>query len=207
VGAGADAAAAWRPLTADVGATRVSLVGFADHPRDFAANDERAGIAFAPLDRGAPGRVLDAMQSTAADVVLVTPHWGPNMTAEPVASVRRAGPALVEAGARLVAGHSAHCFHGVAWIDDALVCYDLGDFVDDYAVHPERRNDLGLLWLVDVDGGVPHRVEAVPLFLDYCFTRMAVGDEADWIEQRFRAACAAFGSRVRKERGRLVVER
>ena len=45
------------------------------------------------------------------------------------------------AGATLVAGHSAHVFHGVA----DRVIYDLGDFIDDYATDPALRNDLGLL--------------------------------------------------------------
>jgi poly-gamma-glutamate capsule biosynthesis protein CapA/YwtB (metallophosphatase superfamily) len=42
------------------------------------------------------------------------------------------GRSLVQAGATLVAGHSAHVFHGVR--DHVL--YDLGDFVDDYAIDP-----------------------------------------------------------------------
>ncbi|MER3412534.1 MAG: poly-gamma-glutamate biosynthesis protein, partial [Thermoleophilia bacterium] len=78
-----------------------------------------------------------------ADLVLVTPHWGPNMAVEPVPHVRRAACELVEAGASLVAGHSAHVFQGV----QGRVLYDLGDFLDDYRVDPELRNDLGLLWL------------------------------------------------------------
>ena len=36
----------------------------------------------------------------------------------------------------LVAGHSAHIFHGVA----RSVLFDLGDFLDDYAVDRELRN-------------------------------------------------------------------
>jgi poly-gamma-glutamate synthesis protein (capsule biosynthesis protein) len=54
--------------------------------------------------------------------------------------VRTAAEALVAAGATLVAGHSAHIFHGVA----GRVLFDLGDFLDNYAVDPELRNDLGL---------------------------------------------------------------
>ena len=43
---------------------------------------------------------------------------------------------------------SAHVFHGVA----ARVLYDLGDFLDDYRVDRKLRNDLGLLFLVDLVG-------------------------------------------------------
>jgi poly-gamma-glutamate synthesis protein (capsule biosynthesis protein) len=124
------------------------------------------------------------------------------MTPEPVPHVRAAAAALRAAGADLVAGHSAHVFHGV----EDRVLYDLGDFIDDYAVDPVLRNDLGLLWLVAFEGAVPVRLEAVPLFLDYCHTRLARGEEEAWIRRRFREACRAFGTEVREERGRLVVE-
>jgi hypothetical protein len=81
----------------------------------------------------------------------------------------------------------------------------MGDFLDDYAVDPVLRNDLGLLFLVTLDGGGPSRLEAVPLKLDYCYTRLADGEDARWIRGRFRSACAEFGTEVAEENGRLVV--
>ena len=87
------------------------------------------------------------------------------MVADPVPHVRRAAHALRDAGATIVAGHSAHVFHGV----DGNVLYDLGDFLDDYATSA-LRNDLGLLFLVELDELGPRRLEAVPLALDFCRT-------------------------------------
>ena len=101
----------------------------------------------------------------------------------------------------MVAGHSAHVFHGVA----GRVLFDLGDFLDDYAVDPALRNDLGLLWLVDIDEHGPRRLEAVPLALDFCHTRLAEGEEAAWVRRRFRQACAELGTDVGERDGRLVV--
>jgi poly-gamma-glutamate synthesis protein (capsule biosynthesis protein) len=132
-----------------------------------------------------------------ADAVLVTPHWGPNMTSEPPRYVQRAAHALLDAGATIVAGHSAHVFHGVA----PRVLYDLGDFVDDYAVDRRLRNDLGLLFLVDL---ADDRLEAIPLKLEFALTRLARDDDAAWIRRRFTQACAAFGTAVAEENGRLV---
>ena len=84
--------------------------------------------------------------------MLVSPHWGPNMTVRTGgAHPGRAARALLAAGATLVAGHSAHVVHGAA----RAVLYDLGDLVDDYAVDAQLRNDLGLLFLVDLDAGRP----------------------------------------------------
>src|SRR5690606_9511796 len=160
-----------------------------------------------------PAWPLDAIAEVrrrGADVVVVTPHWGPNMVPEPVGHVRAAAAAFRRAGADVVAGHSAHVFHGVDLAGEGVVLHDLGDFLDDYAVDPVLRNDRGLLFLVDVelaDGRASvTRVEAVPLALDFCRTRLAAPDEADWIARRFRDACAAMGSEVEEVDGRLVID-
>lgn len=201
VGAGHDVEQARAPTILESGGFRLGVLGVCDHPEDFAAGPERPGVAFADLRDGVPDWLREAIGSIEADAVLVTPHWGPNMTPAPVPHVRRAAPVLLRAGATLVAGHSAHVFQGV----QGRVLFDLGDFIDDYAVDPVLRNDLGLLWLVTLDGEGPVRLEAVPLFLEFCHTRLADGEDAAWIRKRFRDACAALGTDSTEEDGRLVV--
>jgi len=203
VGAGPALDEARRPVILDAAGLRVAVVGATDHPADFAAGPARPGVAYADLADGVPEWLLAAVRDAAAhaDAVLVTPHWGPNMTRAPVPHVRRAAAALVEAGATLVAGHSAHLPHGVG----GRVLYDLGDFLDDYAADPRLRNDLGLLFVVTVDGGGPVGLEAVPLKLDFCRTSLAAGTDAAWMRRRFRDACAALGTDVAEADGRLVV--
>jgi len=85
------------------------------------------------------------------------------------------------------------------------VLFDLGGFIDDYAVDPVLRNDLGLLWLVTLDESGPRELEAVPLMLDLCRTRLADGADAAWVEQRFAHACRAMGTEVTAEGQRLKV--
>jgi poly-gamma-glutamate capsule biosynthesis protein CapA/YwtB (metallophosphatase superfamily) len=204
VGAGPDVATARSPAVLESDGFRLAVLGAADHPEDFAAEDGRPGIAFAELRDGAASWLGEAIRSsgTDSDAVLITPHWGPNMTPEPMPHVRRAAKTLTDAGATLVAGHSAHVFQGVA----PPVLFDLGDFIDDYAVDPFLRNDLGLLFLVDVDAAGARRLEAVPLRLDFCHTSLAEGDDRAWILRRFREACEAFGVEVAERRGRATVE-
>ncbi|MGH2653159.1 MAG: CapA family protein [Actinomycetota bacterium] len=201
-GAGRDETEARTPAVLSSGGFRLGVVGLSDHPADFAAGPGRPGIAYADLHRGLPAWLVAALEEVEADAVLVTPHWGPNMTAEPVPHVRAAARALLGTRATLIAGHSAHVFHGVG----ERVLFDLGDFLDDYAVDPVLRNDLGLLFLVTLDQGGPVRLEAVPLRLEYCFTRVADGEDAAWIRDRFRAACRAMGTEVGERDGRLVVD-
>jgi len=200
-GAGPEERSAREPATLRANGVTVVVIGMTDHPADFAASTDRAGVAFADLRSGVvPSWLTRTVRGARADVVVVSPHWGPNMRAEPLPYVRSAASVLIEAGATLVAGHSAHVFQGVS----GRVIFDLGDFIDDYAVDTSLRNDLGLLTLVDIEGGRATRLEAVPLRLEYARTRLADRDDARWIERRFRSACAAFGTDVAVERGRLV---
>lgn len=201
-GAGPDRERARAATVVPAGDLAVSIVAFTDHPADYAARPDRPGVAYVDLGEGLERWVTDAVGGAGRDgAVVVTPHWGPNMVAHPGPPVVSAAARLVEAGATLVAGHSAHVFHGVA----RRVLYDLGDFLDDYRVDPVLRNDLGLLFLVDVDARGPRRLEAVPLELRYCQTVPARGDEARWIRARFRRACRALGRDVTEEDGHPVV--
>jgi len=156
------------------------IVACCDHEPDFAAGLERAGIAYADLRRGVP----EWLRRSAAGA-LVCPHWGPNMTPRPLPSIRSAAREVQDAGAALVGGTSAHVFHGV----EGNILYDLGDFLDDYRVDPQLRNDLGVLFLVDLEEGELRRIETVPLKLEFAFTRLASGEDAAWIRRRFRRAC------------------
>jgi|SRR5437588_3365501 len=201
VGAGRDLAAARAPRRLSAGGEVLLVVALSDHPRDFAAAPDRAGIGFADLRRGAPDWVVEAVTgAAAAGTVLVSPHWGPNMTSAPLAYVRRAAGQLRSAGAALVAGHSAHVFHGA----ERGVLYDLGDFLDDYRVDHVLRNDLGLLFLITIDNARATRLEAVPLKLDYCHTRLAAGEDAAWVRERFASACEALGTAVEVSDHRVV---
>jgi poly-gamma-glutamate capsule biosynthesis protein CapA/YwtB (metallophosphatase superfamily) len=201
VGAGVSESEARAPALLESRGFRVAVAAFCDHAAEYAAGTHEPGIAYAPLGSGIPDWLCNAIARSEADAFLVTPHWGPNMTTQPVPLVRAAAQALVDAGATLVAGHSAHLFHGVA----GRVLYDLGDFLDDYAVDPRLRNDLGLLFLVTLAERRLIGVEAVPLRLEYCHTRLANRADAEWIHRRLRSACARLGTEVAELDGRLIL--
>jgi hypothetical protein len=265
VGAGPDLKRARAPVILENGGFHLGVLGVADHPLDYAATPTRPGTAVADLRDGPPEWMTDALSAVAgsADAVLLTPHWGPNFTAEPLPHIRRAANALSRQ-ATLIAGHSAHVFHGV----QGNVLYDLGDFLQTYAGerasgnlalramrrgaaelrqagsdlistlrgrrvsaaggggHRESflrrklrrahrlvlelkaarlRDDLGLLFLVTLDGAGPFRIEALPLKLDHCHTGLAEGKDAAWIGQRFRQVCRVLGTEVTEATGRLVI--
>jgi poly-gamma-glutamate synthesis protein (capsule biosynthesis protein) len=119
------------------------------------------------------------------------------MTVRPARWQRSLAREVIGAGADLVAGHSAHLFHGLERVDDGIVAYDLGDALDDYAIDGRLRNDLGLLALWR-----PERAEAalelVGLRLGYCHTRLASGADAAWIARRLDHACGELGTAVER---------
>ena len=196
-GAGRDTESARRPAHVDAGALRVAVVAVTDHPGEYAAGATRPGVAHANLRRGAPDWLREGIAAARerADLVVAFPHWGPNMSTRPATFQHRLAAGLRAAGADLVAGHSAHVFHGLGW-DEGPVLYDLGDALDDYATDAELRNDLGVLavWRP----GSPDPIELVGLRLDYCHTRLAAGADADWIARRLERACRALGTHARR---------
>jgi poly-gamma-glutamate capsule biosynthesis protein CapA/YwtB (metallophosphatase superfamily) len=184
----------------------VTVVAVTDHPAEYAADEETWGAAWAPLFRELPGWVADelARARAAGEVVIAFPHWGPNMTVAPSPWQRARAVELLEAGADLVAGHSAHVFHGIERAEGGPVLYDLGDALDDYAVDDDLRNDLGLLALWRKEG--EPELELVGLRGEYCHTGVAKGPDAEWIARRLHRACADLGTVVeRTAEARFVV--
>jgi poly-gamma-glutamate capsule biosynthesis protein CapA/YwtB (metallophosphatase superfamily) len=197
-GAGPDDGGARRGVVAPVRGLRIGVVALSDHPAEYAATAEAPGIAHAALSRAVPQWALGelARLRDEADLVVAFPHWGPNMTVRPSPSQRDRADELLRAGADIVAGHSAHVFHGLERFPAGLALYDLGGAIDDYAVDAELRNDLGVLALWR-PGATPE-VELVGLKLDFCHTGLAEGPDADWIHARLEHACGELGSRVER---------
>jgi poly-gamma-glutamate capsule biosynthesis protein CapA/YwtB (metallophosphatase superfamily) len=198
-GAGPDERAARRGVIVERDGARVGLLAVSDHPREYAAGEGAPGIPFADLTRALPdwltaelGRLRDE-----CDLVIAFPHWGPNMNPHTARWQRKAAAAMLEAGATLVAGHSAHVLHGIGWEGGAPLLFDLGDALDDYAVDRRLRNDLGMLALWR-PGTAETPLELVGLRLDYGLTDLAYGEDSEWIADRLEAACPPLGSEVER---------
>ena len=205
-GAGFGRDAARSAAVVPAGDVRVGLTAATDHPVEYAAAPDRWGVALASMRDGPPSWLLDQIAAVRehCNLLIVFPHWGPNMAASPARWQQRAASSLHAAGADLVAGHSAHVFHGVGW-NGGPTLFDLGDVLDDYMVHPELRNDLGVLaiWRPRSDP----QLELVGLRLEYCHTRLAEGADAEWIAARLERACRELGTTVvRSDEQRFTIE-
>jgi poly-gamma-glutamate synthesis protein (capsule biosynthesis protein) len=175
------------------------VIAATDHPSEYAATANRFGTAYAPFRKGVPAWLLEAVAAARSqcDLVIVFPHWGHNMMSRPGRWQRAEARRLCNAGADLVAGHSAHVFHGIGWVDDRPVLYDLGGALDDYITDPVLRNDRGILAIWTPAAGAD-QLELVGLQLEFCRTRLAEDEEADWIARRLEQACGEQGTRVER---------
>ena len=198
-GAGRDEVAARSGVVAEVAGTRVGLLAVSDHPAEYAAGPDTPGIAYTDLTRALPAWLTTGLERLRAecDLVIAFPHWGPNMNPDPAPWQRKAAASMLASGATLIAGHSAHVFHGVGWADRCPLLFDLGDALDDYAVNRQLRNDLGVLALWR-PGQSEASIDLFGLRLDYCRTDLARGPDAEWIAARLTKACRSLGSSVER---------
>jgi poly-gamma-glutamate capsule biosynthesis protein CapA/YwtB (metallophosphatase superfamily) len=207
-GAGSDLAAAACPGRIDADGLRVAVVAFTDHPDEWAAGLASAGTNHLRISSGAdhPAVVRRALAAAreGADLVVLSLHWGPNMRERPSREFRELARAAVESGADVVWGHSAHVVQGIEFHRGRPILYDTGELVDDYAVDPHLRNDLGALFLLRVRTGSIEEVSLVPLRIADMRVSLLEGTEREWLVDRVRRLCAELGTEVVMADKRIV---
>jgi poly-gamma-glutamate synthesis protein (capsule biosynthesis protein) len=209
VGAGRNGAEARSPVFFDTPGLTLAIIAFTDNEPAWEATDTKPGVFYVPINLRDPRveRLMDLVREArhAADVVLLTAHWGPNMVDRPLEHHPPFARALIEAGVDCFAGHSAHVFQGIEIHQGKPILYDMGDFVDDYAVHPVLRNDRSFLWLLDVDKRGVKRVDLIPVLIDSgeCQVNRAEGREAEAAIGKMVHLCAERGTHVTAADGRV----
>jgi poly-gamma-glutamate capsule biosynthesis protein CapA/YwtB (metallophosphatase superfamily) len=213
-GAGADAAAAAAPALIDVhgeSPARVALVAFTDNQPDFAAGEQRPGTNHleVSLDDATLARVADAIEAAragGADLVVFSNHWGSNFVERPGPEFRAFAHRVIELGADVYYGHSAHLCQGIEIHRGRPILYDTGDFIDDYAVDPVLRNDRSCLFRLAFDAGRLLRIELFPVKLALAHVARARGEEFATIATRMEGLCAELGTLLVRHADRLTWE-
>ncbi|MFB6131317.1 MAG: CapA family protein [Salinigranum sp.] len=211
VGAGRDRGEAFAPAVVSVRDLDVSVVSITDNTPEYAAGPDSPGVARAEFDlsdeesRSVLARAVDRALATDPDLLVASLHWGPNMVTEPPRRFREVGRWLVERGADVVHGHSAHVFQGVEIHRGRPILYDAGDFVDDYAVDETLRNDRSFLFEVRVRGdGTPVELRLSPTEIADCAVHPASEAAAAWSRERVATLSRSLGTAFVEEDGALV---
>jgi poly-gamma-glutamate synthesis protein (capsule biosynthesis protein) len=140
-----------------------------------------------------------------ADVLIFTAHWGPNMRSQPTPEFRDFARAVIDAGADIFWGHSAHVVQGIEVWNNKPILYDTGDFVDDYAVDGKLRNDLSALFQITVKPPVVLGVSHQPVRIDGMQVRLCDGEDRAWFTDRIRRLCTEMGTIVTERDGELFI--
>ena len=207
-GAGRNLEEAVRPVILEGG---VALVAFTDNEFPFAAGPDRPGTSYLPVSTEPEvlrrvEEAIGAARDGGAKTVVFSNHWGPNMVRRPRAAFRRFAHAVVDRGADIYYGHSAHVFQGVELYRGKPILYDTGDFIDDYAVDPDMRNDRSFLFRLSTEDGELGRLELFPVVLPYARVELAGGEEREEILALMQDLAAEMGTTFERREGCLFLE-
>jgi poly-gamma-glutamate capsule biosynthesis protein CapA/YwtB (metallophosphatase superfamily) len=192
--------------------SRVALLAFTDNEPSFAAGTDRPGTNYLPVSLRPEvlrrvERTVSYVREMGVDTVIFSNHWGPNMVQRPKETFRRFARAVIDRGVDIYYGHSAHVFQGVEIYRGKPILYDTGDFIDDYAVNPELRNDWSFLFQVSVEEGRFERLDLTPVKLSYARVDLATGGERETILDRMERLSAEMGTVFARREDALTLER
>lgn len=118
---------------------KIGVLSAADHYKEWAATRVKSGINYFNIKNHAS---LIRQTRTAAkkvDFLIVSIHWGPNYVDDISGQTRALAHKLVDVGANVIHGTSAHHLLPIEVYKNSLIIYSNGDFIDDYAVNTHYR--------------------------------------------------------------------
>ncbi len=210
-GAGRDIEEARRPALFETDGPRIAIVSFTNNEPGWAATEEGPGVNWIPISLSesslSPAQEgIVRGREAGADLVVFSIHWGPNMVERPNDLFRDFARAVIDAGADVFIGHSAHVFQGIEIHRGRPIIYDAGDFVDDYAVDPWLRNDWGFLYRLLAPGRSVERVELIPTLIGQCQVNFATGETREAIIDLLAARSAEMGTAIHRDGDRCWVD-
>lgn len=194
-----------------------------DHPRDWTTVANFHLIDYSAATRAHLKSLLTEQGELPSPALKVfSVHWGPNYSWQPSNEIQSLAHFLVdECAVDVVHGHSSHHVQGVERYRGKLIIYGCGDFVDDYAVKQDYRNDLGATWRVTVREGKSniddgrerlslHTLEVFPTRIKHFQANLLDVRDADhaWVRDKVTQLSGALGTPVQEElgdQGQLIV--
>lgn len=209
-GAGKNLSEASKPIFFSVRNIKIAFMAFTDNEPDWAAQENKPGIYYLPADKYDKRlqpffrRIADAGQE--ADFVIVSAHWGSNWGADPPLDHRSLAHAMIDAGADLVFGHSAHIFRGIEIYKNRPVIYSAGDFIDDYAVDEIERNDESFIFILEKNEGSNIKIYLHPVCINQFQANLASSHRREAIISQMESLCHDLGTNLKCFSDHALVE-
>ena len=186
----------------------INIWAAADHPREWASVSTFHFIDYTQQTRQRLKDLLTKPATNSPALKVFSVHWGPNYSWQPAEEIRDLAHFLIdECGIDIIHGHSSHHVQGIEQYKGKLIIYGCGDFVDDYALVREYRNDLSAIWQVTVeetldDAGKEQlrlsKLRIYPTKIERFAVRLLENREADfqWVNDKVAKLSAELGTTV-----------
>jgi poly-gamma-glutamate capsule biosynthesis protein CapA/YwtB (metallophosphatase superfamily) len=202
---------------------RIGLISLTDNEPEWEAKYDQAGINYIPtaLD---PDRYYYRLQNyienakKQSDLVIVSSHVGPHFRETPSMKYVNFAHKIIDLGADIYWGHSNHMPQGIEFYkhndNNKIILYDCGDFIDDYAIDSNYRNDLSFIFLLHFLMDKNHKlsnnnsnngnillqnsmIELIPTKIsNFMVNTIPVDDnDADLIIKRMAKRCSSLGTK------------
>ena len=209
VGAGKNADQARSPIIIKKNGIKIGIFAFTDNEPGWEATKTVAGTNYISVgDIKYEQRFIDDVKKARenVDILIVSAHWGPNKREQPTPEFIKFAHSLINAGVDIFHGHSAHIFQGIEIYKNKLIMYDTGDFIDDYMIYPDLRNDISFLFLVTVDRKKIKNVQFIPVLISNMQVNLALGQDFNWAADRIKKLSAPFGTKIMQKNNEIIVE-
>ncbi len=205
VGAGLSIKKAREPLILELSGIRIGILGCTDNERLWEAGATRPGTYFVSVSESEDLESRVKELARRVDLLILSIHWGPNMRREPPQAFVRFAHRLVDAGIDVFHGHSAHIPQGIEVYRGGIIFYDNGDFVDDYRVTPELRNDQSFFALVRAGVTGIRSVQLIPTLISNMQVNRASGSDYTEIVERIKRLSEVFDTQVIEQKSKVWV--
>lgn len=199
VGAGTTDVEAGKPVIITKNDIRIGVIGYTDNEPTWKVGPNKIGTNYIEITNQSDlEKVKTHIQSLRSniDILIITIHWGPNMKQKPSGEFIEWAHAVIDAGADIVHGHSAHIFQGIELYNNKVIMYDTGDFIDDYAVDPLLRNDQSFLFTVTVNKSGPQSIKLYPVLIDTMQVNQAIGKDKKEIVDKMKQLSLELGTKL-----------
>ena len=206
-GAGMNEAAAEKPVILTKKNNTLGVLGFTDNESGWKAGTSTSGVNYIDISNDEDcNKALMAIAKLRkkTDLVIVSIHWGPNMKESPEWYFIDFAHAMIDHGADIIHGHSAHNFQGIEVYKHKLILYDTGDFVDDYAVDPYLRNNHSFFFKVEVSKQRIEKLVLIPVLISKYRVNLATGEDYKWSIERMQQLSAKFGTKI-SDKGEVLL--
>lgn len=187
----------------------LAILGCTDNEPGWKATAAKTGVNYVDVsnkkDREKILQYVEQLQKQ-NDFVIVSIHWGPNLKEFPGKQFIGFAHEMIDHGASVIHGHSAHNFQGIELYKQKLIFYDTGDFVDDYIVLADVKNDHSFFFMVEFSKHEIVKAKLVPVLIANYQVNLAPDENKNWSIKRIRQLSVKFGTSITDQGDVLIAK-